>query len=191
MTRCSSMGPFQPCTGAGCADRICSDVLPKRRSRVEGGNRLVQRRLVEIGPQPVAEKQLGVCGLPQQEVADPHFAAGADHQIRIGHMGQGHGAVQAGLGNGLAARRQRCSRLGNVPAAAIVEAHVENEARVSAVAASACAKPSRTLGDRPARSPTKQTHTVLFELRHLAGQRHGQQLHEARDLIDRTIPVFR
>jgi len=35
-----------------------------------------------------------------------------------------------------------------------------------------------------------QANAIFFELRHLARQRHRQQFHEARDLIDRTVPVF-
>ena len=107
-------------------------------------------------------------------------------------MGEGHRAIQTGLGNGLAARRQRCSRLGNVPAAAIVEAHIENEARVFR-RGGLCLRQAVAHFGRQARALTYETDTdtVLFELRHFAGQRHGQQLHETRDLIDRTIPVFR
>src|SRR3546814_3507470 len=37
-----------------------------------------QRGDVEFGPQGIGEPQFGVGEMPQQEVADPHVAAGAD-----------------------------------------------------------------------------------------------------------------
>src|SRR5690348_9547319 len=41
----------------------------------------------EIGPQRRREHQLGVGGLPEQEVADALLAAGADEQVGIGDAG--------------------------------------------------------------------------------------------------------
>src|SRR5260221_456893 len=46
-------------------------------------DRLIQRRGVEVRPKLVGEIELGVRELPQQEVADPLLAAGADEQIRL------------------------------------------------------------------------------------------------------------
>src|SRR3990167_6358127 len=45
----------------------------------------VQGRVVEIRPELVAEVQLGIRGLPEQEIAQAHLTAGADQQVRIGH----------------------------------------------------------------------------------------------------------
>src|SRR6185369_2955082 len=42
--------------------------------------------LGEVGPQAIEEHQLGVGRLPQQEIADPLLAAGADHQVRVGNL---------------------------------------------------------------------------------------------------------
>src|SRR5262245_21981140 len=50
-------------------------------------HRLEQIAPAEIGPQRVGHPDLGVGDLPQQEIADAHFAAGADEQIRIGLVG--------------------------------------------------------------------------------------------------------
>ena len=38
----------------------------------------------EVGPQDVGEVKLGVGRLPQQEVTQPLFSAGADQQIDVG-----------------------------------------------------------------------------------------------------------
>ena len=51
-------------------------------------HRPVEIRLREIGPQHLGEPQFGVGGLPQEEIAQPLLAAGADHQIGIGPRGR-------------------------------------------------------------------------------------------------------
>ena len=43
--------------------------------------RLVERALIEVRPQAVDEMQLRVRALPQQEIAQALFAAGADQQV--------------------------------------------------------------------------------------------------------------
>src|SRR6185369_3424480 len=86
------------------------------------GQRFVERGVIEFGPELVAEEQLGVSRLPQQEVGQAPFAAGADHQVRVGHVRQRQGPAQALFRDGLAPRRQPRRGLGNVPAPAIVEA---------------------------------------------------------------------
>src|SRR5579859_4320480 len=46
-----------------------------------------QARTVEVRPQGVGHKNFRVGDLPEQEVADAHFAAGANEQIGIGEAG--------------------------------------------------------------------------------------------------------
>src|SRR3954471_19737829 len=41
---------------------------------------------IEIGPLPLEEDELGIGALPEQEVADALFTAGADQQIGIRHV---------------------------------------------------------------------------------------------------------
>src|SRR3546814_3958129 len=48
---------------------------------------LFEVALVEVGPQLVDEDELAVGRLPEQEVAEPLLARGADHQIGIGNPG--------------------------------------------------------------------------------------------------------
>ena len=50
------------------------------------GDALEQMMTTEIRPERGRDVNLGVCQLPQQEVAEPHFAAGADDEIGIGKM---------------------------------------------------------------------------------------------------------
>src|SRR3954469_22343492 len=50
------------------------------------GQRRLERLGGEVGPQLVAEDQLGVRGLPQQVVRQPPLAAGADHEVGLVHL---------------------------------------------------------------------------------------------------------
>ena len=68
-------------------------------------------QLLKIGPVHVGEIQFRVGGLPQQEVAQPMLAAGADEQIRVRQV-RGEQALVQGLLIDLV-RRQPAG--GNVP----------------------------------------------------------------------------
>src|SRR4051812_45772973 len=91
---------------------------------------LLQRRLErlagEVGPQLVAEDELGIGGLPEQVVGQPLLAAGADHEVRVVHLG----GVQE-LGEGLLAAslvaRRRVEDLGPRP---VVEGDEQRDALV-------------------------------------------------------------
>src|SRR5687767_9605974 len=45
-------------------------------------------RPVEVRPERVAEHELGVRALPQQEVRDPLLAAGPDQEVGVVHLGR-------------------------------------------------------------------------------------------------------
>src|SRR3954462_8257999 len=47
-------------------------------------DRDVERRSVEIRPQQVGEIELGISELPEQEIGDALFSAGADEQVGLG-----------------------------------------------------------------------------------------------------------
>src|SRR3982751_5715020 len=49
----------------------------------EGPQRPQEVDLAEVGPVGLAEVELAVRALPQQEAAEPLLARGADHQVRI------------------------------------------------------------------------------------------------------------
>src|SRR5436190_2745134 len=55
-------------------------------ARRERCQRRFELRHVEIRPERVAEENLGVRKIPQQEIADAMVAPGADEQIRVGHV---------------------------------------------------------------------------------------------------------
>src|SRR5262252_2046175 len=65
--------------GASAADAAIASFTPAKL-----GDRLLQMLLAEVRPQRVDEHQLGIGALPQQEIADPLLAAGADQQVRVG-----------------------------------------------------------------------------------------------------------
>src|SRR6185437_7701262 len=50
------------------------------------GDRFEQVDAAKIGPEHVGDVNLGIGALPQQKIRQPHFARGADEQIRIGHV---------------------------------------------------------------------------------------------------------
>ena len=92
------------------------------------GLELAQRRdellLVEVRPEHIREVQLGVGGLPQQVVREPVLAAGADHQIGVGHVGRVEQRRELFFGLAVEAPRG-VEQLG---AAAVVERDVELQA---------------------------------------------------------------
>src|SRR5271170_5451902 len=57
-----------------CLDEAA--VPPLALLKVE--QRFIKLRGCEIGPQRFGHINLGVCNLPEQKIADAHFAAGAD-----------------------------------------------------------------------------------------------------------------
>src|SRR5471032_1790113 len=65
-------------SASGAIPAVAAVVLPDRKFQIVPG---------EVGPEPVEEDQFGIGALPEQKIADPLFAAGADQQIRIGNSG--------------------------------------------------------------------------------------------------------
>ena len=51
---------------------------------LEINDRQIQILALEVRPQGIAEIKLAVGALPQQEIAQPQLAAGADDQLRVG-----------------------------------------------------------------------------------------------------------
>ena len=89
-------------------------------------------------PQRVAEIQLGVGEVPQQEIADALIAAGADEQIRVGQRLPAAAArrepassIVVGRSAPLAtACRELARRLHDVPAAAVTHGHLQLQPRI-------------------------------------------------------------
>src|SRR3974390_128616 len=57
----------------------------------------VQMRRRELRPQRIGKIQFRIGKIPQQEIADPAFAAGADQEIGIGNAGRGETAADLRL----------------------------------------------------------------------------------------------
>src|SRR6266571_7031125 len=52
---------------------------------------------IEIGPVDLGKIEFGIGQLPEQEIADPHLAAGADEKVRIRHLRGKEIAVEHGI----------------------------------------------------------------------------------------------
>ena len=76
------------CSGPRPRSSATSTISPgsKRRSR-RAKSRTLAAALAhrKIGPALRGDPQLGIGDLPEQEIADPHFARRADEQIGVGH----------------------------------------------------------------------------------------------------------
>src|SRR5918992_676793 len=96
------------------------------------GECLVERGRVEVGPQPVAEVELRIGRLPDQEVADPLVASGPDEQVRLGQAARvqplGDGVLVDGLER-QAVRHTAAYGIHDVAAARVVERDVERHPR--------------------------------------------------------------
>src|SRR6185437_4162317 len=75
--------------------------------------RLLEIGLAEVGPQRLREDELGIGGLPQQEIADALLAAGADDEVGIGHVGGQQVAGEQALIDGFGREPARLHRLGD------------------------------------------------------------------------------
>src|SRR5688572_23504567 len=103
----------------------------------ECGERSLEVRLVEIRPQHIADVDLGIGEIPQQEIADAMIAAGADEQVRIRHVAEAEFFREARLVDGVDTdgaacdfRGQLARRLQDVPASAVTHGHLQPEAGV-------------------------------------------------------------
>src|SRR5919202_6766176 len=97
------------------------------REGLYGAQKLLGR---EIGPQGVRHVELGVGYLPEQEVRDPQFPAGADHQVNLGHLGRVEVAREGRLVDLLGGETvgdYAPGRVHDLRAAAVVERDVDVE----------------------------------------------------------------
>ena len=97
---------------------------PKRRWRRSYSSSAAAERLApEVGPELVAEDELRVGALPEQEVRDPLLAAGPDQQVGIVHLGRVEAAAEVLLGAALEASRG----VDDLRPAAVVEGDEERD----------------------------------------------------------------
>src|SRR5690606_32418022 len=103
-------------------------------ARTVRGNRLFERKLIEIGPQRVGEIQLRIGKLPEQEIADALLAAGADEQIglrRVVHRQLRRDLLLAEIAAAGVTAGQPVKRRDDVPAPAIVGGHGQHQTVVA------------------------------------------------------------
>ena len=145
------------------------------------------------------EDEFRIGGLPEQEVAEPHFSARPDHQIRIGHlagieMGGKHGfvdliGIDAALSD-LAGDAPR--RPGDFVAPAVVEGHDHAETGIRRRLCFGLADQGGNVLRQPlAGSDHLNPHPLAMEAGEIAANEHPQQPEKELDLGGRARPVLR
>ena len=157
---------------------------------------------LEIGPESFRDKNFGVGDLPEEKIADAHFAAGADEKIGIGQVGgvEMLGEVFLGDGSGGVAVAARLGGTGgedsvhgvdNFGAATVIEGDGEHHARVFCRGFNGFA---RVLLDAVGKfiGAAEETHAdiVFLEERHLLAKVFAEELHEEFDFGFGAAPVF-
>ena len=133
---------------------------------------------IELRPEQIGEVELGVGGLPEDEVAEALLPPGADEEVRVRLIREGKPFRQDGLvdgrraqASGLHVRDETPDGLGDVPAPSVIGGNLKAEpgvvgGEVLRVGDSALElfREGGTLADNP------QTNIVLLESPHLAAQ---------------------
>src|SRR5690348_2470087 len=133
-TRCFSMGTDPRSGGLGDL-RAGAAEAPLAVGVVVQCTR--QFRLVHVGPKSVGEIKFRVGDLPEQEIADAMFAAGADEKINGREVGEAEERREGGFVHRIHRqfasldRQRRLARgLRDIPAAAVVDADVQYQSLV-------------------------------------------------------------
>ena len=104
---------------------------------LEIDQRCKQVGTIEIGPKGFGDEDFGVRNLPEEEIADTHFSAGADEEIGIGKIDGIEMARELFLGDGVrtavavAFAKDGVHGIDDFRAAAVVEGDRENHAAVA------------------------------------------------------------
>jgi len=155
---------------------------------------------VEVGPKNIGDEEFGVRDLPEKEIADAHFSAGADEEIGIGKVGGIEMTSELlfadGLGGGVAVMTPAFGENGvhgidKFGAAAVVESDRKNH---TAVACGGVDGVARVLLDRERQviGSAKEAHTnvVALDERHFVANILAKQLHEKFNFSFGAAPVF-
>src|SRR4051812_3579010 len=153
---------------------------------------------IEIRPQHLTEEQLGIRRMPKQEIADPLFPTGADHQIDLRHAGELHVRGEAGfidLGRTYrstgALARKFLSSLNYIPPAAITHGDLQLQAVIASRPLLRRGNPRlQPDGQLLAVADEAHPHAVRMQLVDFAVERVHEQIHETRDLVGGPVPVF-
>ena len=150
----------------------------------------------EVGPEVVGVVELGVGGLPEHEVADARFAAGANEQVHFGCVGGAQVLGQRFFRHVLQALAgvrllPGLSGLDHVPAATVVGAHREGDGLV--VGGGGFGAGDEVLqGWREPRFVAHdfEANAVVVHAVDLFLQVGHEQVHEAGDFFFGALPVF-
>src|SRR5258705_6380198 len=169
------------------------------RPFLELGHGQVEVARAEVRPEHGRDQKLRVRDLPQEEVRDPHLAAGADQEIGVGDVRGVEGAAHVLLGDvlglqvaGLDLTRQRAERVQQLVPAAVVEGHQHGQPRVvPGLVHHVVDAAANTQGDPARLAEDAEPGVAGHELGELGVDRALEQVHQHRDLIQRPAPVLR
>lgn len=160
--------------------------------------RFMQRGHVELRPGLRRHPDFRVADLPKQEVADAHFACGADEQVRIGHAGRVERSRERGLvdrrGLKLPLRdqlRQRSRRVHQLGAGTVVDGQAQGQPAIPAAELHVSVDLAEHVGRQSFAATDDAEANVLFEnLFPLFNEILLQQGHQEIQLCLRPLPVL-
>src|SRR5262245_6362937 len=186
--------PAFPVSLRGDRDRRRLDAAVATVAFLIGDDGLEQMASPEIGPERLGDPDLGVCNLPEEEVADAHLAARPDEQVGIGLARRVEKLAEAALVEvvGAYAGGDRAARgVDDLCAAAVVERDVEEHAAV----AGGFGDPEGQLGAHVGRELVGSAHdlepdVVLQQRAELEADVALQQRHQRVDFGAGPFPVL-
>ncbi len=155
----------------------------------------IQGLRIEIRPQRLGKIHFGISHLPQQEIADALFAAGADKKIRLGcvmhrQVGRKIVFVEA-LRKFWTVQEHALHRLHDIPASSIVRGYGQRELGIVGGKrfrfADQFGKPRLKTVDV---AHHFEADVVFMQPSDFLFQRQHEQLHQHRDFFLRAAPVF-
>ena len=163
-----------------------------------GKEGIVEILVTEIGPELLAEIELGIGHLPKEEIADTEFATSADEQVGIGVVLGNKIVAKSVLGDvgGLEGAVLRfttdgAESLGGFPAGAVAQGEDEGESGVASCLIDTLLKfVARFFGYAGYIADGLQLDIVVHEGLGFLTDGFDEQLHETVDFVLGTIPIF-
>ena len=153
----------------------------------------------EFGPEGVGDVELGVADLPEEVVADAHFAGGADEEVGVGHAG-GVEVFGEGLFGDLGGAEfaafyffgDAADGVGDLHARAVVDGEAEGHAGVAAGGFEGVFEFFEDLGGEAfAATDLDELDVVVDEESALRAHVLDVEVHEEADFFGGAVPVFR
>jgi hypothetical protein len=153
----------------------------------ELGERLFERHTREVGPQLVAEDELGVGRLPQEVVGEAALSARADDDLGVMHLG-GVEELSEVL---LLAALEGAGSVEDLRPPAVVESNEKGDAGVGACNALGPAHPlDERIGQTSPAADEAHANAFLVQLRGFLGDAEVEHLHESLNLLGWARPVL-